>query len=87
MEAAAVYEKARQYNVPFYCIRVVTDTAPKAFRLISINCAMRTADSAWPRSCPPPSQRPAVFPALMKLNKRSKDAARALGDFIADTRF
>jgi len=88
MEAAAVAERARQWNIPFYCIRVVTDTAWESFPL-DFN-RMRDASGRFSRSkiiaaaCRKPV---AVFPELMKLDRRCKDAAEALGDFIAGCRF
>jgi adenosylhomocysteine nucleosidase len=87
MEAAAVAAKAKEYNLPFYCIRVVTDTAGESFPL-DFN-RMRDLDGRFSRSkiLAAAFRRPAVFPKLLKLNKRSKDASQALGDFIADTRF
>jgi purine-nucleoside phosphorylase len=87
MEAAAVAAKAKEWNLPFYAIRVVTDTAAESFPL-DFNLMRDPAGrfdrgkiirAAW--------RRPGViFPELMKLNKRCKSAAKALGEFIADCR-
>jgi adenosylhomocysteine nucleosidase len=87
MEAAAVAAKAKEYNLPFYCIRVVTDTAHESFPL-DFN-RMRDPGGRFSRSkiLAAALRHPAVFPKLLQLNKRSKDASQALGDFIADTRF
>jgi nucleoside phosphorylase len=87
MEAAAVATKAKEYNLPFYCIRVVTDTADESFPL-DFN-RMRDPNGRFSRSkiLAAAFRRPAVFPKLLRLNKRCKDASYALGDFIADTRF
>jgi len=87
MEAAAVAEKARAYNLPFYCIRVVTDTAKESFPLDFNH--MRDASGRFSRTkiVAAALRRPNVFPKLIELNKRCKLAAEALGDFIADTRF
>jgi adenosylhomocysteine nucleosidase len=87
MEAAAVAAKAKEYNLPFYCIRVVSDTAAESLPL-DFN-QMRDANGRFSRSkiLAAAFRSPAVFPKLLKLNKRSKDASQALGDFIADTRF
>jgi adenosylhomocysteine nucleosidase len=87
MEAAAVAEKARAYNLPFYCIRVVTDTATESFPL-DFN-RMRDTSGRFSRTkiVAAALRRPSVFPKLIELNKRCKLAAEALGDFIADTRF
>jgi adenosylhomocysteine nucleosidase len=87
MEASAVAAKAKEYNLPFYCIRVVTDTAIESLPL-DFN-RMRDADGRFSRTkiLAAAFRRPIVFTALINLNKRCKDAAQALGDFIADTRF
>ena len=87
MEAAAVAEKARAYNLPFYCIRVVTDTATESFPLDFNH--MRDDNGRFSRTkiVAAALRRPSVFPKLIELNKRCKRAAEALGDFIADTRF
>ncbi len=87
MEAAGVAQKAQEYNLPFYCIRVVTDTATESFPL-DFN-RMRSPDGHFSRTriVAAALARPTVFPKLIELNKTCKLAAEALGDFIADTRF
>jgi adenosylhomocysteine nucleosidase len=87
MEAAGVAAKAKEYNLPFYCIRVVTDTAAESFPL-DFN-RMRDANGRFSRTkiVVAALRRPSVFPKLIELNKRCKLASQALGDFIADTRF
>lgn len=88
MEAAAVATRAREWNVPFYAVRVVTDTWDETFPL-EFN-RMRSKDGRFSRAriLGAAMRRPlAVFPELMKLNSRTKRAARALGDFLADSRF
>jgi adenosylhomocysteine nucleosidase len=87
MEAAAVSERARRWNLPFYAVRVVTDTADQDFPL-DFN-RTRSADGRFSRAriIAAALRRPAVLPELMKLNKTTKRAARALGDFLADARF
>jgi adenosylhomocysteine nucleosidase len=88
MEAAAVAGRARDWNVPFYAVRVVTDTAEESFPL-DFN-RMRAEDGRFsrPRIMAAALRKPAtVVPELIKLNKRTKRAAQALGDFLADARF
>ncbi len=79
MEAAAVAEKAQQYNLPFYCIRVVTDTANESFPL-DFN-KLRDADGRFSltKILSAALQRPTVFPALMKLNKRTQGRRSGVG--------
>jgi adenosylhomocysteine nucleosidase len=88
MEAAAVAERAKRWNLPFYAIRVVTDTAGESFPL-DFN-RMRDAAGRFSRAriLAAAFRRPGILlPELLKLNLRSKCASRALGDFIADARF
>jgi adenosylhomocysteine nucleosidase len=88
MEAAAVAAKASQWNLPFFCVRVVTDTAAESFPL-DFN-RMRDADGRFSRIkiLTAALRRPgSVVPGLLRLNKRCKDASQALGDFIVDASF
>jgi adenosylhomocysteine nucleosidase len=88
MEAAAVADRAARYHVPFYAVRVVTDTCNETFPL-EFN-QMRRWDGRFSRVriLGAAMRRPlAVFPELIKLNRRTKRAAEALGDFLADSRF
>ena len=88
MEAGAVAAKAAEWNLPFFCVRVVTDTAAESFPL-DFN-RMRDADGRFSRikiltaALRGPGS---VLPGLVKLNKRSKDASQALGDFIVNASF
>jgi len=88
MEAAAVADRAKRHNVPFYAVRVVTDTFEESFPL-DFN-AVRSQDGRFSRAAILAAglRNPAtVIPELIKLNKRTKRAAQALGDFLADARF
>jgi len=88
MEAAAVAARAKQYNVPFYAVRVVTDTCDEDFP-VDFN-QMRSGDGRFSRAriiAAALRRPPTLIPQLMKLNKRTKRAAQALGDFLADARF
>ncbi len=88
MEAAAVAARAKQYAIPFYAVRVVTDTCEEDFPL-DFN-RMRSRDGRFSRASILAAAlgRPAtIFPELLKLNKTTKRAAQALGDFLADARF
>ncbi len=80
--------RAKRYHVPFYAVRVVTDTCEESFPL-DFN-QMRSADGRFSRAriLAAALRKPGtVFPELIKLNKRTKRAAQALGDFLADARF
>ena len=88
MEAAAVASRARDWELPFYAVRVVTDTFQETFPLDFNH--MRSPDGRFsrPKIIRAALRRPVtVFPELIKINERTKRAARALGDFLADSRF
>jgi adenosylhomocysteine nucleosidase len=88
MEAAAVAAKAAEWNIPFYCVRVVTDTSAESFPL-DFN-RLRDAEGRFSRTriMAAALLRPdSVLPELLKLNKRCKDASQALGDFLVDASF
>jgi adenosylhomocysteine nucleosidase len=88
MEASAVAECARKWKIPFYAVRVVTDTCDENFPL-EFN-QMRRPDGRFSRAriLGAALRSPvAVVPGLVKLNRRTKRAAQALGDFLADSRF
>ncbi len=88
MEAAAVAARAQRWKIPFYAVRVVTDTSGETFPL-EFN-QMRGPDGRFSRVriLGAALRRPlAVFPELIQLNRTTKRAAQALGDFLADSRF
>jgi len=88
MEAAALAERAESWGVPFYCVRIVTDTASEALP-VDFN-AYRDADGRFSRSriLLAALRRPGVLvPRLMQFNRRCRDASAVLGDFVASCRF
>ena len=87
MEAAALAAKSREWQIPCYAIKVVTDTASETFPL-DFN-RLRDAEGRFSRTkiLLAALRRPAAFPALLNLNRRCNQASRALGDFLAGTRF
>ena len=88
MEAAAVAKCALQNNLPFYAVRVVTDTYAESFPLDFNTVRTATGRFSRTRILAAALRKPvAVLPELMKLNQRTKRAAQALGDFLADARF
>jgi len=88
MEAAALAEHASEWNIPFYAIRVVTDTASESFPLDFNRLRDPEGRFSWTKILAAALHRPsATLPALLHLNQRCKLASRALGDFLADTRF
>lgn len=88
MEAAGVAARASAWNVPLYCLKVVTDTAAEDLPLDFNRLRDSEGRFSRPRIVAAALRRPAtIFPRLMQLDKRCRSASKALGDFIADTRF
>jgi adenosylhomocysteine nucleosidase len=88
MEACAVAECARERNLPFYCIKTVTDLAGETMAN-DFNKALRE-DGRFDTivlltgTLRHPFAR---IPELLRLRSRCVRAARSLGDFFADCRF
>ena len=86
MEAAGVAAKAIQAGVPFYCIKVVTDSAEDEMPL-DLN-QMRTIEGRFARGKigSYALTHPGVLPGLLRLKRRSEEAAGVLGEFLVGCR-
>lgn len=85
MESAAVAAKAREWGVPFRCVKVVSDAAsddlPLDFNLY------RDAAGRFSRTriALAAMLRPfTVMPGLLRLDRNCRTAAEKLGEFLAD---
>jgi adenosylhomocysteine nucleosidase len=87
MEAAGVAGVAHQNNLPFYAIKVVTDTASNTFPLDFNLLRDPQGRFSRPKIVAAALRRPRAIPALINLDRRCTQAAQALGDFLADARF
>lgn len=88
MEAAGVARVAEEMAVPFYCIKVVSDLADEAFFIDFERCIMADGRFNVPRLVMQAMAHPMRgFPELLRLQRRTADAARKLGDFLADCKF
>ena len=88
MEAGGVAAYVRSRNIPFFCVKVVTDTARESFP-IDFN-RMRDSRGAFSRAriARAALRHPfLLFPRLMELDRKCKKAAAILGDFLADCRY
>ncbi len=88
MEAGGVAERARARDLPFYCVRVVTDLADEDMAN-DFNRALRPdGHFATMRILRGTLRNPLVrLPELIRLRNRCVRASLALGDFIADCQF
>ncbi|MEZ5351377.1 MAG: hypothetical protein R2762_01975 [Bryobacteraceae bacterium] len=84
MEAAAVARAAREAGLPLFCVRVVTDTAMEAFPM-DFN-TVRDGEGRFSRAriAARAMANPGRIRALMELDRRTKKAAEALGDYLAN---
>jgi adenosylhomocysteine nucleosidase len=88
MEAAGVARVALEMAVPFYCVRVVSDLADEAFFIDFESCIMADGRFNVPRLVMQALAHPSHgFPELLRLQRRTADAAKKLGDFLADCNF
>jgi adenosylhomocysteine nucleosidase len=88
MEAAGVAAAAERHNLPFYCIRAVTDPAGEDMAN-DFNSALR-ADGQFDtmRIFSHALRHPVTrLPELFRLRQNCLRAARTLGEFFADCRF
>jgi adenosylhomocysteine nucleosidase len=86
MESSAVAEGANRAAVPFFCVKAVSDLAEESFR-IDLN-KMRTPEGRIARGkiVLYVLTHPWMLGELLRLRRRSQDAARALGEFLVSCR-
>jgi adenosylhomocysteine nucleosidase len=87
MESASLAVWAHKSQIPFYAIKVVTDTASESFPL-DFN-RLRTPEGRFsrPKIIAAALLHPRAIPALIHLNRRCSQASKTLGDFLADASF
>jgi len=88
MESAAVEGKAAEWNVPYLCIRAVSDRAGDTLPLDFNRYRNARGDFSRTRIALAAIARPfTVMPQLMEFDRNCRRAVDALGDFLADCRF
>jgi adenosylhomocysteine nucleosidase len=88
MEAIALGTRARDWGLPFHCVRAVTDAAGEDFAT-DFNAA-RDADGrfrTWRILMAALARPGARIPELRRLRRRSLTAAGQLGEFLANCQF
>jgi adenosylhomocysteine nucleosidase len=85
MEAGAVEAKARDWGVPFSCVKVVSDTAAEDLPL-DFN-KFRDADGRFSRGkiALAALGRPSTMRGLIRLDRNCRLAAEKLGEFLANS--
>jgi hypothetical protein len=86
MEAAGVLARTKRAELPFYCIKVVSDRADEGFGF-DLN-GLRTIEGRISRGKIGihALSHPSVLPELFRLKRRSERAAKALGEFLVSCR-
>ena len=88
MESAAVEGKAAEWNVPYLCIRAVSDRAGDTLPLDFNRYRNARGDFSRTRIALAAITRPfTVMPQLVEFDRNCRRAVDALGDFLADCRF
>jgi len=88
MESAAVERKAAEWNVPYLCIRAVSDRAGDTLPLDFNRYRNARGDFSRTRIALAAIARPfTLMPQLMEFDRNCRRAVDALGDFLADCRF
>jgi adenosylhomocysteine nucleosidase len=83
MEAGAVEAMAREWGVPFGCVKVVSDTASEDLPLDFNRCRDREGRFSRTRIAFAALARPWAISGLMRLDRNCRAAAEKLGEFLA----
>lgn len=86
MEAAGVAAKARLADVPFFCVKVVSDQADEALPFDMNQMRTREGRFARGRIGSYALTHPNALAGLLRLKRRADDAAQALGEFLVRCR-
>ncbi|HEX4165441.1 MAG TPA: hypothetical protein VHZ55_08195 [Bryobacteraceae bacterium] len=86
MEAAGVAARAKRAQLPFCCIKVVSDRADESFPF-DLN-AMRSAEGRIVRGkiVIHALKRPMLLGSLLRLRRRAESASKTLGEFLVSSR-
>lgn len=88
MEAAAVASRAQVWEVPFFCIKSVSDSAAQSFEIDFNRMRDRHGRFSRGRIVLSALGRPwSRIPGLFRLNRSCRLASKSLGEFLADCRF
>jgi len=88
MECAAVEVKAREWGVPFRCVKAVSDVASEDLPLDFNKYRDREGRFSRTRIACAALWRPfSAIPGLMRLDRNCRVAADKLGEFLADSVF
>ncbi len=87
MEAGAVALAASDRNLPFYCIRVVSDTASESLPLDFNRFRDKSGRFNRGRIAAEALLRPTAVPRLLEFGRIARAASESLGEFLAQCKF
>jgi adenosylhomocysteine nucleosidase len=86
MEAAGVAARAKRAGLPFCCIKVVTDRADESFAFDLNQLRSSEGRIARGKILVHALTHPKVISELLRLKRRTEDAAKVLGNFLIGSR-
>ena len=86
MEAAGVAARTNRAGLPFGCIKVVSDRADETFKVDFNGLRSREGRIARGKIVVHALAHPSVIPSLLRLKRRTEDAAQILGEFLVSSR-
>lgn len=88
MESASIVSRARDWDIPFFCVRAVSDVAGEGFALDLNEVRDREGRFSKARIAARALRNPVrLVPELLRMKRNSGLAAEALGEFFADCSF
>jgi adenosylhomocysteine nucleosidase len=87
MEAGAVAAAAQDRNLPFYCVRAVSDTASESLPFDFNKFRDRNGRFNRGRIAAETLMRPTAVPRLLELGRAARSAAESLGEFLVQCQF
>jgi adenosylhomocysteine nucleosidase len=87
MEACAVALAAQDRNLPFYCIRAISDTASESLPFDFNRFRDRSGRFSRGRIAAEAFIRPTAVPRLLELGRASRAASDSLGEFLVQCHF
>jgi adenosylhomocysteine nucleosidase len=87
MEASAVALAAQDRNLPFYCIRAVSDTASESLPFDFNRFRDRSGRFNRGRIAAEALIRPTALPRLLELGRAARAASESLGEFLVQCQF
>ncbi len=86
MESAGVAARTKRAGLPFCCIKVISDRADESFPFDLNTMRSKEGRIARGKIVVQALTHPNVIPSLLRLKRRTQDAANSLGEFLVSSR-